>query len=168
MPSPNQRISEYVLLEKIGGGTFGEVWKAQHHVWHDQLVAIKIPTDPQYVRNLQHEGAAIHGLHHTNIVRAIGFDPYADPAYLIVAPCGFDLERSLREVAVLERLPRWFELSAVQNGHVAFADGNKYFNRSGITIVETVEILAEILHRDCMSSRWHERAWSCYTPTRSC
>src|SRR4029079_17653617 len=82
MPSPNQRISEYVLLEKIGGGTFGEVWKAQHHVWHDQLVAIKIPTDPQYVRNLQHEGAAIHGLHHTNIVRAIGFDPYADPPYL--------------------------------------------------------------------------------------
>jgi serine/threonine protein kinase len=82
MPSPNQRISEYVLLEKIGGGTFGEVWKAQHHVWHDQLVAIKIPTDPQYVRNLQHEGAAIHGLHHPNIVRAIGFDPYADPPYL--------------------------------------------------------------------------------------
>src|SRR5215212_7473064 len=82
MPSPNQRISEYVLIEKIGGGTFGEVWKAQHHVWHDQLVAIKIPTDPQYVRNLQHEGAAIHGLHHTNIVRAIGFDPYADPPYL--------------------------------------------------------------------------------------
>lgn len=92
----------------------------------------------------------------------------ANPDYVVVAPCGFDLERSLREVAVLERLPRWFELSAVQNGHVAFADGNKYFNRSGITIVETVEILAEILHRDCMSSRWHERAWSCYTPTRSC
>ena len=43
---------------------------------------IKIPTDPQYVRNLQREGAAIHGLVHPNIVRAIGFDPYADPAYL--------------------------------------------------------------------------------------
>src|SRR5215212_12193180 len=82
MPSPNQRISEYVLIEKIGGGTFGEVWKARHHVWHDQLVAIKIPTDPQYVRNLQREGAAVHGLLHPNIVRAIGFDPYADPAYL--------------------------------------------------------------------------------------
>ncbi len=82
MPTPNQRISEYVLVEKIGGGSFGEVWKAHHHVWIDQLVAIKIPTDGQYVRNLQREGAAIHGLVHPNIVRAMGFDPYADPAYL--------------------------------------------------------------------------------------
>src|SRR5437868_5924958 len=82
MPTPNQRISEYVLVEKIGGGTFGEVWKAHHHVWTDQLVAIKIPTDPQYVRNLQREGVAIHGLKHPNIVRAMGFDPYADPPYL--------------------------------------------------------------------------------------
>jgi serine/threonine protein kinase len=84
MPAPNQRVSEYILVEKIGRGTFGEVWKAHHHVWTDQLVAIKIPTDPQYVRNLQREGAAIHGLLHPNIVRAIGFDPYADPPYLIM------------------------------------------------------------------------------------
>jgi serine/threonine protein kinase len=83
MAAPNQRVSEYLLDEKLGGGTFGEVWRAHHHVWVDQLVAIKIPTDPQYVRNLQHEGAAIHGLTHPNIVRAIGFDPYADPPYLI-------------------------------------------------------------------------------------
>jgi serine/threonine-protein kinase len=82
MPTPNQRISEYVLEEKIGGGTFGEVWRAHHHVWTDQYVAMKIPTDSQYVRNLQREGVAIHGLVHPNIVRAMGFDPYADPPYL--------------------------------------------------------------------------------------
>ena len=62
MPSANQRISEYVLDAKLGGGTFGEVWRARHHVWVDQLVAIKIPTDTQYVRALQREGVAIHGL----------------------------------------------------------------------------------------------------------
>jgi serine/threonine protein kinase len=84
MPSANQRISEYVLDQKLGGGTFGEVWRAHHHVWVDQLVAVKIPTDPQYVRNLQQEGAAIHGLGHPNIVRAMGFDPYGDPPYLIM------------------------------------------------------------------------------------
>src|SRR5688500_9435976 len=82
MPTPNQRISEYVLDARIGGGAFGEVWRARHHVWTDQLVAVKIPIDPQYVRNLQREGTAIHGLVHPNIVRAIGFDPYADPPYL--------------------------------------------------------------------------------------
>lgn len=84
MPAANQRISEYVLEERIGGGTFGEVWRARHHVWADQLVAIKIPTDGQYIRNLQREGAAIHGLEHPNIVRARGFDPYADPPYLVM------------------------------------------------------------------------------------
>jgi serine/threonine-protein kinase len=82
MPSSNQRVGEYVLQDRIAAGTFGEVWRAHHHVWSDQLVAIKIPTDSQYLRNLQREGIAIHGLHHPNIVRAIGFDPYADPPYL--------------------------------------------------------------------------------------
>ncbi|HTL28131.1 MAG TPA: serine/threonine-protein kinase, partial [Tepidisphaeraceae bacterium] len=82
MANTGQRIGEYILDTKVGGGAFGEVWRAHHHVWVDQLVAIKIPTDPQYVRNLQREGAAIHGLVHPNIARALGFDPYADPAYL--------------------------------------------------------------------------------------
>jgi serine/threonine-protein kinase len=82
MPQPGQRVGEYVLDARIGGGTFGEVWRARHHVWTDQFVAVKIPTDPQYLRNLQGEGAAIHGLVHPNIVRAIGFDPYAELPYL--------------------------------------------------------------------------------------
>ena len=82
MPSVNQRVGEYVLQERIAAGTFGEVWRGHHHVWTDQAVAVKVPTDPQYLRCLQREGVAIHGLHHPNIVRAIGFDPYADPPYL--------------------------------------------------------------------------------------
>jgi serine/threonine protein kinase len=82
MVQANQRIGEYVLQEKVGGGAFGEVWRAAHHVWLDQYVAVKIPTDPQYLRNLQSEGVAIHGLVHPNIVRAIGFDPYAPTPYL--------------------------------------------------------------------------------------
>src|SRR3954463_6483925 len=82
MVTSGQRIGEYLLDAKLGGGTFGEVWRAHHHVWSDQLVAIKIPTDSQYLRELQREGVAIHGLVHPNIVRAMGFDPYADPAYL--------------------------------------------------------------------------------------
>jgi serine/threonine protein kinase len=82
MANVNQRVGEYVLQDKINSGAFGEVWKAHHHVWTDQLVAVKIPTDPQFLRNLQREGVAIHGLVHPNIVRAIGFDPYAELPYL--------------------------------------------------------------------------------------
>jgi len=84
MPAANQRISEYVLEERIGGGGFGEVWRAHHHVWTDQLAAVKIPTNPQYIRDLQREGITIHGLVHPNIVRAMGFDPYGDPPYLVM------------------------------------------------------------------------------------
>ena len=82
MPNANQRVGEYVLQDRIAAGTFGEVWRAHHHVWTDQVVAVKIPTDPQYLRNLQREGTAVHGLHHPNVVRAIGFDPYAETPYL--------------------------------------------------------------------------------------
>jgi iron complex transport system substrate-binding protein len=70
----------------------------------------------------------------------------ADPEYLIVAPCGFNLERSLRERSVLEKYPWWRELKAVRKGNVAFADGNLFFNRSGMTVSETAKIIAEILH----------------------
>lgn len=70
----------------------------------------------------------------------------ADPEHLIVAPCGFNLERSLRELAVLEKYPWWRELQAVREGNVAFADGNLFFNRSGMTVSQTAEIIAEILH----------------------
>ena len=69
-----------------------------------------------------------------------------DPEYLIVAPCGFSLERSLGERTILERYPWWHELRAVQNANVAFADGNLFFNRSGMTVSRTAEIIAEILH----------------------
>ncbi|MCC7292421.1 MAG: protein kinase [Phycisphaerales bacterium] len=77
------RISNFLLVERIGAGAFGEVWTARHHVF-DQTVAIKVPTHPDFVRNLQREGVVIHGLQHPNIVRAIDLDPYADPPYLIM------------------------------------------------------------------------------------
>jgi iron complex transport system substrate-binding protein len=83
----------------------------------------------------------------------------SDPDYLIVAPCGYSLEKSRREAAILEVLPGWFELRAVRNGKVVFADGNKFFNRSGTTIVETVEIIAEILHGRHARKSWEGVAW---------
>ena len=70
----------------------------------------------------------------------------ADPEIIIVAPCGFPLERTLREQAVLEAYPWWSKLRAVRARKVAFADGNLFFNRSGMTVATTAEIIAEILH----------------------
>jgi ABC-type Fe3+-hydroxamate transport system substrate-binding protein len=54
--------------------------------------------------------------------------------------------RSLREQGVLEPYPWWRDLQAIGNGNVAFADGNLFFNRSEMTVSQTAEIIAEILH----------------------
>ena len=78
------RISEYVLEQLLGTGTFGEVWRARHHIWEKDLVAVKLPTEPDYVRHLQREGVMVHGLRHPNIVRVVGLDPYAEHPYLVM------------------------------------------------------------------------------------
>ena len=83
----------------------------------------------------------------------------ADPEYLIVAPCGFNLQRSLREQGVLERHPWWRDLKAVRSGNVAFADGNLFFNRSGMTVSQTAEIIAEILHGVSFGGGTEEVSW---------
>ena len=72
----------------------------------------------------------------------------ADPDVIAILPCGFDIERSCREMPLLAAHPEWPGLAAVKNGRVFVTDGNQYFNRPGPRVVESAEILAEILHPD--------------------
>ena len=60
---------------------------------------------------------------------------------------------------VLEQYSWCQELRAVKNGNVVFADGNLFFNRSGMTVSQTAEIIAEILHvMSCGKKRTHPLA----------
>jgi iron complex transport system substrate-binding protein len=68
------------------------------------------------------------------------------PDVLIVAPCGIGLERADDETRGLASLPGWGELPAVRYGRVFAADGNALFNRPSQRIVDSLEVLAEILH----------------------
>lgn len=86
----------------------------------------------------------------------------ADPDYLVIAPCGFDLARTEREVRALEDLPGWPTLRAVRHGRVALADGNRYFNRSGPTVIDSIEILAELLHDAPVAPHRDAGAWRMY------
>src|SRR6266851_4440640 len=70
----------------------------------------------------------------------------ADPDVILIMPCGFDMERAAGELPTLTNRTEWKELKAVRDGRVFLADGNQYFNRPGPRIVESLEILAEILH----------------------
>ncbi len=84
MVKPGQRVGEYVLQRFLGAGGFAQVWLACHHVWSNRLVAVKIPTEPIYIRNLQREGKVLPQLNHPAIVAARSFDPFADPPYLVM------------------------------------------------------------------------------------
>jgi iron complex transport system substrate-binding protein len=75
----------------------------------------------------------------------------ANPDVIVVAPCGFDLARTMVEAETLRDLPGWTELAAVRNGRVWAVDGNAYFNRSGPRIVDSLEILAHLIHPDRFS-----------------
>lgn len=71
-----------------------------------------------------------------------------DPDVLAIMPCGFDIAQSMKEMPVLTSRPEWARLSAVRNDRVFLTDGNQYFNRPGPRLVESAEILAELLHPD--------------------
>ncbi len=66
----------------------------------------------------------------------------ANPESVVVAPCGFDLERTHLAVAALEAVPEWRALSAFRNGRVLALDGNAYLSRPGPRLVDAAEILA--------------------------
>jgi len=70
----------------------------------------------------------------------------SDPDVMVIAPCGFDMARTQSEMHWLVKRPEWPKLRAVREGRVYLSDGNQYFNRPGPRLVETLEILAEILH----------------------
>jgi iron complex transport system substrate-binding protein len=88
----------------------------------------------------------------------------ADPEVLVIAPCGFDIERTAREMPTLHARPGWHQLRAARAGRVYLADGNRYFNRSGPSMFDSAQILAEILHptlhpTGSVPARFEGEAW---------
>jgi iron complex transport system substrate-binding protein len=69
------------------------------------------------------------------------------PEVIVLTPCGFGLERAIEEArAALPQRPGWQELPAVRAGRVYAVDGNSYFSRPGPRIVESLELLASLIH----------------------
>ncbi len=83
----------------------------------------------------------------------------SDPEILVLMPCGLDMKRTREEMYWLTDRARWKTLKAVQNGRVYLTDGNHYINRPGPRLVESLEILGEIIHPDLFAPSFKERAW---------
>lgn len=67
------------------------------------------------------------------------------PEVVVVKPCGFPLERTLAERAVIERT---IIGGLAAPARVYVTDGNAFFNRPGPRLVESLEILAACVHPD--------------------
>lgn len=82
-----------------------------------------------------------------------------DPEVIILMPCGFSIERTMREIYILLQQPGFNDLKAVKNNRVYIVDGNQYFNRPGPRIVDSVEILAEIIHPKQFAFGYEGNGW---------
>ncbi len=83
----------------------------------------------------------------------------ADPDRIIVLPCGYDIDKTRQEMPALTSQPGWATLRAVRDGHVYLTDGNQFFNRPGPRLLESLEILAEILHPTTFNFGHSGSAW---------
>lgn len=82
-----------------------------------------------------------------------------DPDYIFVLPCGFDIPRTIEEMHLLTEREGWKELNAVKDERVFVLDGNQYFNRPGPRLVESLEIIAEILHPEIFRHGFEGTGW---------
>lgn len=100
--TPPRLLGEYELLEPLGRGGMGEVWKARHRKL-SRLVALKLlRTDrsqaPEVVKRFLREMAALGQLDHANVVEAHDAGEVAGTVYLVMKLVpGTDLDRRLAQ-----------------------------------------------------------------------
>jgi iron complex transport system substrate-binding protein len=81
----------------------------------------------------------------------------AAPEVLVLACCGCDVARTRQDLPTLRAQPGWSSLPAVTSGRVYAVDGAAYFSRPGPRIVDSLEILAELIHPGRFAGRFPDR-----------
>lgn len=69
-----------------------------------------------------------------------------DPEIMVIAPCGFDVKRSLEEVNILLEKEGWNDLRCVKDKKVFVVDGDLFTQPSVSTLVEGIEVLAKLFY----------------------
>ena len=82
-----------------------------------------------------------------------------NPEIIIIIPCGFSIQRTLQEINLLVEQKGWQDIDAVKNNQIYIADGNQYFNRPGPRIIDSIEILAEIINPKLFSYGYEGSGW---------
>jgi iron complex transport system substrate-binding protein len=69
-----------------------------------------------------------------------------EPDLVVLAPCGFDLDRTLSELVTLDLSANLLGTPARQESRVFAVDANANFSRPGPRVVDGVELLAYLTH----------------------
>jgi iron complex transport system substrate-binding protein len=69
-----------------------------------------------------------------------------NPEVLVIAPCGFHIERAAQEMHLLTKKVGWQELEAVKNSQVHIADFDLFTQPSPGTLTDGIELLASLFH----------------------
>jgi len=70
----------------------------------------------------------------------------ACPEIIVLALCGYHINRARRDYELLKAFPDFESLRAVRSGEIYVVNASAYFARPGPRIVDNLEILAGILH----------------------
>ena len=91
----------------------------------------------------------------------IGFEKIKqnNPDFILISPCGFDIKKTLSELNPLLNHHDWKTLKAVKNNKIFILDGNKYFNRSGLSIIPSIEIIKEIIYTKNSVYNFENSCW---------
>ena len=83
--------------------------------------------------------------------RKVTFDEIknANPDIIILMPCGFDVERTIKEYKnILEKNSKWNTLDAVKGQNVFVVDANSFFSKPSLRTITGMEILGKIIQSE--------------------
>ncbi len=83
-----------------------------------------------------------------------------DPDIVVLMPCSFGLERTIKEFSAVQLPAAWQRLNAVKFRRVYAVEGATYFSRSGPRTIDGLEILAEIIHPELFPRTSSPDAWT--------
>jgi iron complex transport system substrate-binding protein len=78
-----------------------------------------------------------------------------DPEVLVIAPCGFQVARTVSEMDILMKKPEWQHLTAVKQNSVYIADYDLFTQPSAGTLTDGIEILAAMFNPSVFSVPSH-------------
>lgn len=85
--------------------------------------------------------------------------PFNNPDILIIAPCGFGIKRTKKEINLITKRSGFKNLKAYKNKNIYLVDGDSFLTRPGPRVIDGIEIFAEIFHPNIFQRKYPKTAW---------